>query len=114
MSLKRGSIVAVCHDGKWGRRVKGEVVATRKGHHILVRFPHPETGEPVEFWARRGRTIRHLLHKPDSCMCWCKRYATFSGWADIDWRSPWYSVLPWRDEDPHETLADRKMSMKWQ
>lgn len=77
--MKRGDSVAVCHDGKWGRRVQGEVVATRKGHHLKVRFPHPDDGTPVEFWARRrpGRRVY------------------FAGWADISYFCPWYAVRPW-------------------
>lgn len=112
--MKRGTIVAVCHDGKWGRRVKGEVIATRRGHHIQVQFPHPETGEPVEFWARKGRTVHYCRNKPGSCIYWHKHYAYFSGWADIDWWCPWYKVLPWRDEECRETLADRKLSLRGQ
>ena len=83
--MKRGKKVAVCHDGKWGRKVQGEVVATRRGHHIKVSFPRPESGEPVEFWARKMPTIRHSG----------KRYAYFGGWADIDWFCPWYAVHKW-------------------
>ena len=83
--MKRGKKVAVCHDGKWGRKVQGEVVATRRGHHIKVSFPRPESGEPVEFWARKMPTIRHSG----------KRYAYFGGWASIDWFCPWYAVHKW-------------------
>lgn len=79
--MKRGTKVAVCHDGKWGRRVQGEVIATRNGHHIKVSFPHPETGELVELWARRMSG----------------KYGHFGGWAPIDWFCPWYSVYKWRD-----------------
>lgn len=97
--MKRGTVVAVCHDGKWGRRVKGEVVATRRCHHILVRFPHPETNEPVEFWARRVPPIRYRKVKIDGCITriQIKRAAYFCGWADIDWFCPWYAVHKWND-----------------
>ena len=95
--MKRGTLVAVCHDGKWGRRVQGEVVGTRNGHHILVRFPNPEDGTNVEFWARLNRPIRkrrvreteyYIAVQP-------KRPKYFSGWADIDYFCPWFAVYPW-------------------
>lgn len=95
MTMKRGTKVAVLHDGKWGRMVQGEVVATRKGHHIKVCFPHPESGELVEFWARKMPTIRRSRNKPPSCIHYGKRYAYFGGWADIDWFCPWYAVHKW-------------------
>jgi hypothetical protein len=87
--MKRGNKVAVCHDGKWVRRVVGEVIATRRGHHIKVRFLHPENGSPVEFWARKLP----------------KEYSCFGGWADIDWFYPWYSVrkLPVNERYTSET-----------
>lgn len=93
--MKRGTIVAVCHDGKWGRRVQGEVVATRRGHHIQVRFPHPETDEPVLFWARKLPTIHYQRQKHGSCISYGDRRAYFGGWAAIDWFCPWYSVHGW-------------------
>ena len=96
--MKRGTKVAVCHDGKWGRRVQGEVIATRNGHHIKVSFPHPETGNPVEFWARRRPAIRKSRNKPPSCLYWGKHYAWFAGWADIDYFCPWFSVSKWKEE----------------
>lgn len=98
--MKRGAKVAVCHDGKWGRRVQGEIIATRQGHHVQVRFPHPETGEPVEFWARKNRTIRRTIRRKGSCISTGKRYAYFSGWADIAWWYPWYAVHPWPAGEP--------------
>jgi hypothetical protein len=56
IKMKRGDVVAVCYDGKWGRRVKGEVIATCKGYKILVRFP--EWGEEhniIEHWFKVRR-----------------------------------------------------------
>lgn len=100
--MKRGTVVAVCHDGKWGRRVKGEVIGTRRGHHILVRFPHPETDDPVEFWARRRPAVRRMKTVRRSAgftMSTFKRYVSFAGWADIDWFCPWYAVYPWSEEE---------------
>lgn len=90
--MKRGAKVAVCHDGKWGRRVQGEVVATRRGHHIKVRFPHPESGELSSFWARVIPTVRYNRNKPPSCIHHGKQYKHFGGWADIYW----FSVHKWR------------------
>lgn len=97
--MKRGQKVAVCHDGKYSRAVLGEVVETRKNHHIKVRFPHPETGLPVEFWARKIPTIRYrrVIGSKYGDIVYLKKYAHFAGWADIDWFSPWYSVHKWRD-----------------
>lgn len=95
--MKKGTIVAVCHDGKWGRKVKGEVVATRNGHHIKVRFPHPEDDTPVEFWARKLPAIRYRRQKHGGCIMYSNRASYFAGWADIDWFSPWYSVYKWKD-----------------
>lgn len=96
--MKRGQIVAVCHNGKWGRRVKGEVVATRQGHHIKVRFPNPDTGAPLEFWARVSPII-HYTRKTRKWVWYDKRYKTYGGWIDgIDVWSPWYSVTKWKEE----------------
>jgi hypothetical protein len=102
--MKRGTVVAVCHDGKWGRRVKGVVVETRKGHHIKVKFPNPasETEEEVEFWARRSPAVRHERRKPGSCIIYSKRPVTFGGWADIEYFCPWFAVSKWREENDRE------------
>lgn len=48
--MKRGDIVAVCYDGKWGRRVRGEVLATRQCSRILVRFESYAESAIVEHW----------------------------------------------------------------
>jgi hypothetical protein len=79
--MKIGKRVFVCHDGKWGRRVVGTVTATRNGHHIKVKFPHPnKEGEPdVEFWARVIPKNR-----------WNVKH--FGGWAECDCWCPWFSV----------------------
>lgn len=52
--MKRGQKVAVCYDGKWGRRVPGIVTGTRNGHHIRVRFvPYcSEDEKELEAWFR--------------------------------------------------------------
>lgn len=100
--MKRGDKVAVCHDGKWGRRVLGEVVATRNGHHIKVAFPHPENDSVVEFWARKEKPVRYqqIKQRNGYCKIIClKSYTYFGGWADIDWFSPWYSVHKWKESN---------------
>ena len=88
--MKLGDKVAVCHDGKWGRRVAGTVIATRNGHHIKVAFPHPSADHIVEFWVRKTSTVHYRLTK-------VKNYSHFTGWADIDWFCPWYSVYKWKE-----------------
>ena len=87
--MKTGSKVFVCHDGKWGRRVVGEVIATRNGHHVKVRFPHPNNeGEPdVEFWARKLPKSR-----------WNPQ-TRFGGWAECDWFCPWFSIYKYRKNE---------------
>lgn len=97
--MKRGQKVMVCHDGKWSRGVEGEVIATRKGHHIKVRFPHPETEQPVEFWCRKNRPIRFMRRNKGryGSISYSWRYSYFSGWADIDWWMPWYKIVSFRD-----------------
>jgi hypothetical protein len=101
--MKRGTIVAVCHDGKWGRRVKGVVVDTRNGHHIKVRFENPDDeteGAPkeIEFWARVRPTI-HYLKKCGFNSYRSNRYKSFGGWADIDYWCPWFAVYKWVEAD---------------
>lgn len=95
--MKRGTQVAVCHDGKWGRRVQGEVVATRNGHHVKVRFPHPMTGSPVEFWVRKRPAVRYRRERTTGCITTIrlKSPASFAGWADIEYFCPWFAVYPW-------------------
>lgn len=53
--MKRGDKVAVCYDGKWGRRVPGTVLATKNGYRILVEFNEyacDEGDAPVQHWFR--------------------------------------------------------------
>lgn len=87
--MKRGQIVAVCHYGKFSRRVKGVIVATRNGHHVKVQFPHPDTGEPVEFWARRRDDSTRYARN--------NSFYRYGGWADIDKWFPWYGIYHWKD-----------------
>lgn len=101
--MKRGTKVAVCHDGKYSRRVPGEVVDTHNGHHIKIRFYHPNSEEPVEFWARKAPAIRYRQDKQVSrylSIIRLKRAAYFVGWADTDSWCPWYAVYRWRDSPP--------------
>jgi len=100
--MKRGTEVAVCHDGKWGRRVKGVVVATAKGSRIKVQFPSPVDGTDVEFWARVIPSIRYRQVKRAryGTVITLKNYKHFGGWADIQWFCPWFAVYKWpRKED---------------
>lgn len=98
--MKIGQLVAICHDGKWGRRVQGVVIATRRGHHIKVQFPHPvDDRTPVEFWVRKEPSVRHQRTKRrpgwNNHSVDLKNYRSYSGWADIDYFCPWYRVYKW-------------------
>ena len=95
--MKLGKTVAVCHDGKYSRRIQGTIIATNKGSKILVRFPHPdpEVGGDVQAWFRKEKAIRHWK-KLDN-IWYGKRPARFSGWVDVDWFCPWFTVYPWKD-----------------
>lgn len=93
--MKLGAKVWVCHDGKYSRRVEGEVVATRRGHHLQIKFFHEDCGE-VLFWARRTPAVRYL--KESGIFIKSRRPVSFGGWADIDWFMPWYSVAKWKDD----------------
>lgn len=95
--MKIGAEVWVCHDGKFGRRVKGVVVSNHYGNRIKVRFsPHDEIGE-VEFWARKRPKISYSQKSKGSCVSYSKRPPnTFAGWADIDMWAPWFSVYKYR------------------
>lgn len=95
--MKRGAKVAVCHDGKWGRRVEGVVVQTRNGHHIKVRFQDLD-GEPVEFWARKHPAIRYWRKPNGSSVTWRKRAAYFAGWAESEYFCPWFAVYKWKGQ----------------
>jgi len=92
--MKYGDEVAVCYDGKWGRRVKGKVIKTHNGHHITVRHPLYADEGVVETRFRRKDRGRYA------------RKRIFSGWVrHSDALMPmlfgapgdWYSVVKWRD-----------------
>lgn len=91
--MKRGQKVFICHDGKYSRRVDGVVVEQRNGHHIKVRFESPADDSDIEVWFRKDAAIRYL--KRSGCISWSKRPARFSGWADIEYFCPWFTVRKW-------------------
>lgn len=85
--MKRGQKVHVCHDGKWGRRVLGEVVQQHNGHHITVRFtPRGET-EPLTFKARRRKRI--AFERRRGCITYLSRPTSWCASASDGW---WYSI----------------------
>lgn len=97
--MKIGKTVAVCHDGKWGRRVKGTVVGTKNGYRIKVRFRNPDTGEDVEFWFRKRPTIHYrkeVFLRECFSVIYMECYAHYDGWVDINWFMPYFSVHKWR------------------
>lgn len=110
--MKTGQVVAVCQDGKYSRRVKGEVIASKKGSKILVRFPHPEIeGESVEFWAKLCNTVRFRKEVNVSTFT-MKCYKHFAGWADIDSFCPWFTVHKWKYSERSTSLKDKKLLWK--
>jgi hypothetical protein len=94
--MKRGKFVAVCYDGKYGRRVKGEVLRTNKSR-ILVRFPAYTGDTLVEHWfhqrrrsARWGGPRKYyagFVPVPNSLM-------VNLGITDI---GDWYRIFTWKD-----------------
>lgn len=106
--MKRGDSVAVCYDGKWGRRVKGEVIATRKGSRILVRFPEYANEENViEHWfkVRRLPTI------------WGGPRKNYAGFVQVEksimrglfgMPGDWYCVWPWNMGERRHSRETRK------
>ena len=107
--MKRGDLVSVCYDGKWGRRVTGEVVATDRGRRVLVKFV-PWAGDSdvaVEHWfriSRRGgryggprKQCGGYVPVQDSLM---RRLFGFPG--------DWYSVYPKTIDNFDNTRSGRK------
>ena len=105
--MKIGQEVAVCQDGKWSRRVKGVVVATKNGYKIKVRFTYgydEETTHAIEVWFKVRGTIK-FMKKPHGSkyggVYYAKRYKDFAGWvndeAAKDWWCPWFRVAEWED-----------------
>ena len=76
--FKVGETVAVCYDGKWGRRQEGLVVANCKGRRALVVFDTYVDNEPKVHWFRvknygrrwggRGKKIAGYVPVEDSLM----------------------------------------------
>lgn len=100
--MKRGDKVWVCQDGKFNRRVEGEVVKTRQVHHVCVQFTlEVEDGNQLtcSFWAR--------MSPPTS-----EGYKTYSGWAEHEWVGGWrwYTVMKQSDSQCRE---DERITAKW-
>jgi len=59
--MKTSKKVAVCYDGKYGRRVEGTIIKQHNGHHIDVEFiPYASDAvTPVVVRFRRGKNNRH-------------------------------------------------------
>ena len=87
--MKRGDKVWCCHDGKFSRRVEGVVTQQHKGHHITVQFEFDD--QLVTLRARRNPAIRCRQLK--GYIMKHKRPVRFSGWADIDYFCPWFSIV---------------------
>ena len=96
--MKRGNEVAVCYDGKYGRRVKGVVTKQHNGHHITVRFtPWPDGAKEVDV---RFRQLKYGNRK------------FYGGWARLEGAmmpmifpmfgatavGDYYTVLKWREK----------------
>lgn len=96
-SMKRGSEVWICYDGKWSRRVPGYVVATRQGHHVLVEFQHED--QVVQFWARKVPAVRYWRSNQPSGVASIKHYSYFKGRADINSFRPKFHVYRRKDGD---------------
>ena len=109
--MKRGQKVFVCHDGKWGRRVEGEVIQTDNGSRIKVGFMNND--KYIEFWARKVSTIHYRRQNPGSCIVNMKQRAYFAGWAEgTDCWFPWFTVRPLNFDERKETIEDRKFNME--
>lgn len=111
--MKRGDFVAVCYDGKWGRRVKGQVIATRKGSRVLVRFPeYANDTNILEHWF----PVRKLKTKFGGPR---KNYAGFVQVEKSIMRNmfgmpgDWYSVWPWDMPSRRDSRATRKFLFEY-
>ena len=90
--MRRGDKVFVCYDGKFSRRVVGEVLATKQTSRIQVRFKEYTGDAELTHWFRkRSRPKRYggrpyyygaYVPIPDSLM-----HAVYGTPGD------WYSVL---------------------
>lgn len=101
--MKRGQKVAVCYDGKWGRRVPGIVTGTRNGHHIQVRFVprYTDDEKEIEAWFRAKKRGRKYGRAPKYFGGWVRSdnalmpilFPLFGATAPGDW----YTVHKWRE-----------------
>ena len=94
--MKRGQPVAVCYDGKWGRRVRGEVVAADAGSITVVfqRWASDDKKTVIHKFRRRsnGKKFGGLPHyhggfipAEDSVMV-----------GLFGMPGEWYSVFKWK------------------
>lgn len=79
--MKRGSKIVAYQDGKLCRTGYGEVIETRRGHHIKVRFIYQY--QIIEIWVRK----RKLNHGK-----WPHGHKQYVGWADVDLFCPWFLI----------------------
>ena len=97
--MKTGSKCFVCYDGKYGRRVVGEVIATKQSK-ILVEFP--------EWASEDGTILQHWFHrKSRGVMIGGPRYY-YGGYVPTKdslmnklYNAPgdWYSVFKFKAKD---------------
>jgi hypothetical protein len=92
---KIGQKVAVCYDGKWGRRVEGIVTGTKQ-KSIRVRFKDWVDGKEAEAWLRKNKRRKKYGGAP----------SYFCGYVrDVDWSlhrnmfglpGDYYSTAKWK------------------
>lgn len=97
--MKIGTKVAVCYDGKWGRRVPGQVVGTKNGYKIRVRF--------CEWASEDPNTIEHWFKIKRRPSRWGGPRRYFAGYVPVEQPTvmtalfgmpgDYYAVYPWRD-----------------
>lgn len=62
--MKRGDRVYVCYDGKWGRRVVGEVLATKQTSRVQVKFQEYASDRQLTHWFRRRSRPKRYGGRP--------------------------------------------------
>lgn len=111
--MKRGDYVAVCYDGKWGRRVRGEVIATRKGSRILVRFPE---------WANEDNILEHWFPVRRLKTRFGGPRKNYAGFVPVEksimrglfgMPGDWYCVWPWDMPDRRPNRETRKFLFEY-
>ena len=97
--MKRGQTVAVCYDGKWGRRVKGVVIATKQSR-ICVRF---------NLWSDPAVQVTHWFHARRKGRKYGGPSKRHAGFVPVDdslmqklgiGPGDWYAIYKWRDQQP--------------